>query len=239
MKQLLYEETACRMIKKIDAGEWQIGQKLPGELELSRLYGVGRSTVREALNLLLEKGMIIKKNGSGSYVRLSSPTLNNPLNQLNSIGEMIRAAGCVPKSIWYRLEHGIADGEMGKELDLPAGEPVVIMLRGREADRIPVAFSCNIFPEKYVGNLFDSGVEGKMFSLLQERCGIRIHHAETRISGLNKSREWDRMAWEFLKSSIVMLRQLHYDSEGRKIFCSWDYLNTEVIELNLTRDVRE
>ena len=237
MKQLLYEELAGYMIKKISSREWGEGQKLPGELELSKIFGVGRSTVREALNLLVEKGMIVKKNGSGSYVRLQSTALNNPLLQLNSIGEMIQAAGCVPKSIWYSIEHGFADEEMKKELDLSLGEPIVIMLRGREADNIPVAFSCNVFPEKYVGNIFDSCIAGKMFSLLQEHCGIYIHYAETKIFGLNLSREWDQKAWEFLKSSIVMLKQLHYDSEGRKIFCSWDYLNTEVIELNLTRKV--
>ena len=160
MKKKRYEELAKCLEEKIDRGEWEVGDKLPGEIELARMYGVGRSTVRETLNLLQEKGMIVKKNGSGSYVKARSMALDNPLLRLNSIGEMIRTAGYVPSSIWYRLRHLTADEEMAARLDLEPGERVVVMMRGREADRIPVAFSCNVFPEKYVGDHFDAGVGG-------------------------------------------------------------------------------
>ena len=109
MKKKRYEELAKCLEEKIDRGEWEVGDKLPGEIELARMYGVGRSTVRETLNLLQEKGMIVKKNGSGSYVKARSMALDNPLLRLNSIGEMIRTAGYVPSSIWYRLRHLTAD----------------------------------------------------------------------------------------------------------------------------------
>ena len=239
MKKKRYEELAKCLEEKIDRGEWEVGDQLPGEIELACMYGVGRSTVRETLNLLQEKGMIVKKNGSGSYVKARSMALDNPLLRLNSIGEMIRTAGYVPSSIWYRLRHLTADEEMAARLDLEPGERVVVMMRGREADRIPVAFSCNVFPEKYVGDHFDAGVEGRLFSALSEKCGIEIHRAETRILGVNLKNRWDRLAERFLQSSMVVLNQLHYDSEGRKIFYSIDYLNTDIIDLSLTREVSE
>lgn len=52
MAELLYEKLAKELKQKILNGEWQIGFKLPGELELTKEYGVRRSTVREALNVL-------------------------------------------------------------------------------------------------------------------------------------------------------------------------------------------
>lgn len=44
MAELLYEKLAKELKQKILNGEWQIGFKLPGELELTKEYGVGRST---------------------------------------------------------------------------------------------------------------------------------------------------------------------------------------------------
>lgn len=47
MTEFLYEKLSKQLKQKILSGEWQIGFKLPGELELTKEYGVGRSTVRE------------------------------------------------------------------------------------------------------------------------------------------------------------------------------------------------
>ena len=78
LMQYRYEQVAEILAAKIRNGEWQIGQKLPGEIELAREYGVGRSTVRETLNILQQKGMIEKRHGSGTYVlsliHISEPT---------------------------------------------------------------------------------------------------------------------------------------------------------------------
>lgn len=238
MKKVLYEELADQFIQKIDCGEWAIGTKLPGEIELAHCCGGGRSTVREALNLLVERGMVQKKNGVGTFVISKTPTLKNPLANLNSVGEMIQSAGCRPHSVFYKIEHCKPEPEIRELFDLTEEEAVVVMSRGRVADQIPVAFSYNIYPEKYVGNLFDEGVNGKIFQLLEQNCGIHIRYADTQIQGSSLKREWDRNAKDFLNSSIVLLKQLHYDSEGRKIFCSYDYLNTDIINLNLRRELR-
>lgn len=238
MKKVLYEEVADQIIKKIDSGEWKIGTKLPSEIELAHSCGGGRSTVREALNVLVERGMVQKKNGVGSFVIAKTPALKNPLEKLNSVGEMIQSAGCCPRSVFYKAIHCKAEPEICELLDLTEEEAVVVMSRGRVADQIPVAYSYNIYPEKYVGNMFDKKAEGKIFQLLAENCRIHIRYADTEIQGISLKKEWDRNASEFLKSSVVLLKQLHYDSEGRKIFCSYDYLNTDIISLNLRRELK-
>ena len=67
--QYRYEQIAEILEKKIQNGEWQIDQKIPGELELAKEYHVGRSTIRETLNILQQKGIIDKRHGSGTYVK--------------------------------------------------------------------------------------------------------------------------------------------------------------------------
>ena len=48
-----------------------IGEKLPSEYKLAELFGVGRSTIREAVKSLVTKGVLEVKRGSGTYVRSS------------------------------------------------------------------------------------------------------------------------------------------------------------------------
>ena len=63
MKKSLYEDLAERFVLKIENDEWTVGMRVPGEIELARMYGVGRSTIRETLNLLWQRGLVEKKNG--------------------------------------------------------------------------------------------------------------------------------------------------------------------------------
>ena len=56
------------------------GTKLPNEFELGEKFGVGRSTVREAVKLLSSKGIVEVRRGSGTYVVTTAKGLSDPLN---------------------------------------------------------------------------------------------------------------------------------------------------------------
>lgn len=52
----------------------QPGAQLPSERELAKILGVGRSSVREALQALSEKGIVVKKAGKGVFVKRNPVT---------------------------------------------------------------------------------------------------------------------------------------------------------------------
>ena len=64
----LADRAAALLEERIRAGEWQIGERLPGETTLAPELGVGRSTVREAIRQLAGKGLVQSRQGSGVYV---------------------------------------------------------------------------------------------------------------------------------------------------------------------------
>ncbi|HZO99135.1 MAG TPA: FadR/GntR family transcriptional regulator [Terriglobales bacterium] len=64
----LSEHVAAQIAELISSGHWKPGHRLPPESELSRGFGVSRSTVREALKALAFVGAVVMKNGRGSYV---------------------------------------------------------------------------------------------------------------------------------------------------------------------------
>lgn len=66
--RLKYEQLADHLAARISAGQFRPGQRLPPELELAAEYGVAYHTVRNAMKVLRERGLIVTLHGSGTYV---------------------------------------------------------------------------------------------------------------------------------------------------------------------------
>ena len=65
----LYHQLAEELLAQIRSGRLGAGQKLPSEHALAEQYGVGRPTVRQATDSLIQRGLIVRKRGSGTFVR--------------------------------------------------------------------------------------------------------------------------------------------------------------------------
>lgn len=66
-QRLKYIAVRDQLANTFDREQYQAGQQLPTENELSRSLGVSRTTVRQALELLTNQGIIVKRQGSGTY----------------------------------------------------------------------------------------------------------------------------------------------------------------------------
>lgn len=64
----LIDHAVGRLRQQITSGAWVVGTRIPAEPELTELIGVGRNTVREAVQSLVHAGMLERRQGSGTYV---------------------------------------------------------------------------------------------------------------------------------------------------------------------------
>lgn len=69
-----------RLRQQITSGAWEVGTRIPAEPELTELIGVGRNTVREAVQSLVHAGMLERRQGSGTYV-ISDSELGNAMGR--------------------------------------------------------------------------------------------------------------------------------------------------------------
>jgi DNA-binding FadR family transcriptional regulator len=69
----LAEQAADEILRRVGAGEWPVGQKLPGETKLAAQLGVGRSTVREAVRELAGRRVLESRQGAGVFVVGAQP----------------------------------------------------------------------------------------------------------------------------------------------------------------------
>ncbi|MBN2352067.1 MAG: GntR family transcriptional regulator [Spirochaetales bacterium] len=72
----LYRQLAEIIQGKIENREYPLGAKIPSEPALVKTYGVGRPTIRQALDLLVREGVVEKKKGAGTYVREKAPEID-------------------------------------------------------------------------------------------------------------------------------------------------------------------
>lgn len=64
----LYRQLADLLLSKIRSGEYAAGTRIPSEQSLAATYSIGRPTVRQAIDLLVRKRVLIRRRGSGTYV---------------------------------------------------------------------------------------------------------------------------------------------------------------------------
>lgn len=87
----LYVQLRDDVVTRIEAGEFQPGDRLPSEPELTRVYGVGRPTVRQAIDLLRRQGVVVTVRGSGTFV--SHDTQRISLLGFDGLSGSLRARG--------------------------------------------------------------------------------------------------------------------------------------------------
>ena len=102
----LYLQVIERLKKDIESGVFKENERFPSEFELARELGVSRATLREALRILEEEKVIIRKHGVGTFIN-PKPLFTSGIEQLSSVSTMIRNAGMEPGTIFMDVSETI------------------------------------------------------------------------------------------------------------------------------------
>src|ERR1700756_2467004 len=146
----LWRQGADGIGRGIAGGTCVAAEKLPGETEIAETYRVNRHTVRRALAMLAERGLVRAERGSGTYVE--TPKLAYPLRSRTRFSEIVGAGGREPRGQLIDSSDEIATRELARELGLKTGAPLVRIEALRFADRMPICvstswLSADRFPE--------------------------------------------------------------------------------------------
>ena len=90
----LYHQLYEILRANIDTGVWKPGDMISPESELQRQYGVSQITVRQALNILVDQGLIYRRRGQGSFV--SQPVITSSLTHIVNFADDMRIRGHEP-----------------------------------------------------------------------------------------------------------------------------------------------
>jgi GntR family phosphonate transport system transcriptional regulator len=135
----LWRQVADGIERGIAEGRYAAGERLPGETEIAETYRVNRHTVRRALAVLAERGLVRAERGSGTYVE--APRLTYPLRSRTRFSEIVGGEGREPRGQLIATSEESATRELARLLGLKTGAPLVRIESLRSADTTPICVS--------------------------------------------------------------------------------------------------
>ena len=166
----LYRQLEKYFRSAIISGELKPGDKIPTEEELSKQFKVSRITVRNAISLLAEDGLLVKHQGRGTFVskpkiaRDIIPVINFTLNsKING-----RRPGCNTISI-REVPASTVDQEA---FHIPAGGKMIEIARVRYMDDEPVVIEIDYFDHRFTGLLKKKTFNESLYAYLEKEYGL-------------------------------------------------------------------
>ena len=118
-KEPLYLLTKKRLISIINDKKFKIGEPLPPEQALADMLGISKSTLREAIRILEDEGIIIRKQGSGNFIARTVSQIQSGMEMLSGITEQIRNIGMKAVTPYKKVRRDLADKSIANKLNIP------------------------------------------------------------------------------------------------------------------------
>ncbi|MFC0672526.1 GntR family transcriptional regulator [Brachybacterium hainanense] len=208
----LYMQLARGIEAAIRSGELTPGSRLENELELAGRLGLSRPTVRQGIQELVDKGLLVRKRGVGTQVVESQ--VNRPV-ALTSLYDDLARAGKNPSTevIEYRI--GRPSAEAAGRLLLEPGELVLELMRVRSSDGEPLALMRNTLPERIAPTREELTARG-LYAALRER-GVISAVAHQRIGAITADEEHAGLLGETVGAPLLVMDRKSFSNDGAVI----------------------
>lgn len=228
------------LLSAIQAGTYPAGSQLPSESQLAESLGVSRATLREALRLLQERGIIQRLHGRGTYVTdpASAKRINKDLDRNSGITTMIEAAGHVPSTRALRISSRPASPETAALLRLPASAEVWSIERLRLADDRPVVFSTDTLARELVTDdevaKLSSG-SASLYELLFRTRGLVIERGEAALVPVTAGRRLAGLLEVRPGAPLLCIRQVDFTRDRSPVVYSVEHHVSDWVTFSVTR----
>lgn len=130
IKVPLHYQVYLDLLKQIQSGALKSGQKLPSESELENIYGVSRVTVRGAVEMLAQEGLVEKNRGRKGTVVCKAKHVYD-MKKLTSFTDDVHLYGERPSSELLDFQVLVPKESIAKQLEIKEGEKVYYIERKR------------------------------------------------------------------------------------------------------------
>lgn len=176
-KQPLYDQLVDILTEKIEH-EYRPGDLLPSERELSKYYGLSRTTVRLALQELERLGLVVRQHGRGTFVADRSVQATN-LSQTYSFTDQMREMGRDPSTTILEFAEIDADKNLAEKMRVRMGDKLFKIERLRCADGMPMMVERTYMPMRKFMSLKRPMLErASLYTVIEQVFHEKIRVAE-------------------------------------------------------------
>ncbi len=209
----LYFQVAEQIERAIVSGAIAPGEKIDNEISLANDLGLSRPTMRQAIQLLVDKGMLVRKRGVGTQVvhgKISRSV------ELTSLFDDLSAAGQKPRSDVLELKLVPATEDVAQQLQLGVGDQVWSLERLRFIGEEPLALMHNYLPADAI-DLAEVDLEKTGLYASMRQNGILMRVARQRIGARRADARDARLLNEKKGAPLLTMQRTTYDNAGRAV----------------------
>lgn len=214
-RQPLYLSLARALMQDIEQGRYAVGSPLPPEDKLATRYGVSRHTVRQALRELKDDGIIWARAGIGTMVR-SRPDAPRFFSGIKTVWDLLQFVDATEMHVVGRRDVE-ANAALAEQLHCAPGQAwaEVTILRKVPQQGLPLSYLQVYVRPEFAAAIGPEKVFTKpIYSMVEERFGVRIVEVRQEITAANLDREMARALQAGEGQAAMRITRFYLDRAG-------------------------
>jgi GntR family transcriptional regulator len=212
----LYERVESVLAGDIADGSLPPETQLPSEDGLVARFNVSRTTVRKAIQNLVERGLVEVRRGKGTFV--TQPKITQELTELTGFVEDMQALGRTPTARLLDKRVVSADATVAHHLALAPGTLVVRLRRVRLADAVAISFDETYLPRELGEKVADNDLATEpVFALLEIKYDTPLVEAEYKLEAAAADPVTAQALQVSAGSPIFLIERTSYTTGNRPV----------------------
>lgn len=227
----MYRQMANQLRDAITSGRYKPGEKIPPEPLLTREFGVSRITVRQAIDALSREGLVIRKQGKGTFV--SVPTVHYDLLELQGIYDGLVAEGHNPRTRLLAFAQALPPARIARRLGA-LQRKLLYWRRLYEVRGKPFAVA-DVYLDTGRVRITREEVDcNPTYRLLEEKMRERIERADVSICYTRANASLAQVLHLPRGALLMVFERVSYNDQGLPREHSAYYARAEAYEFSLT-----
>ena len=220
----LYQQLQRALRQAIETRLLSPDDALPAERDLATEFDVSRITVRKAIDGLVQEGLLVRRQGSGTFVVAK---VEKNFSKLTSFSEDMRARGRTPRSVWLQRSEGTVSPEEALALRSSPGTPVYRFHRIRFANEQPMSIEYATVLASSLPSVH--AVESSLYEAL-EKAGNRPVRALQRLRAVLLTGEQAKLLQAKEKDAGLLVERLGFLKDGQAAEFSHSYYRGDIYD---------
>jgi GntR family transcriptional regulator len=221
----------------IDAGAYRPGDQLPSQAELANQLGISRLTLREALLALEQDGVIVLRQGVGTFIAPDpSRKLESGLERLESVMELAAHQGLQAKCEGLMVSAQPANQDEANALEVALGTELTRVRRVIAVGGTPAAYMVDVASASVLEwSEAEERFQGSVLDLLRHRTNGRIAQAVAGITAVTAGDELGELLRVRPEQPLLLLEETLFSVDGTPLEYSRNYFVPEYFRFHVVR----
>jgi len=208
-----YKKLYSELKADIKNNKYPPGTLLPTEMELEKLFGVSRTTVRKATGLLTAEGYLLVRQGHGSEIQ--DPSTSQHLNGISSFTETLKKRGYAVTTQGFFMEKTRADNHLANILNIKCNDPIYHLQRIQCADGQPICIIDNyLVASLFPGFQIHETECISLYAYLEKNYGLILKSATETITAIAAPFIESQILHINVGSPLLMSKRVSYSDQG-------------------------